>query len=297
MHGSGLVGRTDSTIWWAAGEELLDALKVLSHSDSSGFQTLADAILELDFAIAGVAAVDIERGVAFVSGKAVLMSGDSVFDGSTTGTWIEQRLPDANAFAVNAARSSVDHSTDLGAGVVRGGGFVFGEPELPDEPPASEPAAAEPTAARSTPSYRGDETIVVPAAVSIEATELLEDVPAEPEMTTESAAGVVVSVEFDDGRQVEVRSGLIVGRNPVGEALPAGFDSITVLDEFVSRRHWQLEVDGGECYVQDLGSAGGTIVEGGGETKTLEPDDRVELGPESRVLFADHWATVKVNQS
>lgn len=301
VAGTGLVGRTDTTVWWTSDERLLDALLALS---GSGFKGLADAILELDFEIGGVAAVDLKSGAGFVSGAALLVSGSVVADGSTTGTWIEQPLADPDNLAVNAFASTVDAVTDLRAGVVRGGGFVFGQPALSDAPSALAAIAAEPKprddledpaaeVGEDSEPFDAAETMVIPSQES----EVAGEEHSDSEASEEPRKPIMAIVEFDDGRHLELEVGLIVGRNPASGEIPIGFDSLTVLGEFVSRRHWQLDMRSMAAVLTDLGSASGTIVEVDGEKTRLGPADGIELGARSKVLFADHWATVKVKQA
>lgn len=310
VDGQGMVGRADAALWWTTNAALIPALSRLS---GGGFQDLANAILDLDFDIGGVVAIDMTSGVGFVSGAATLVSGDVVWDGSTTGTWIEQRLIDPANFAANATLDAVDEQTDLIAGVVRGGGFVYGQPALPHVGPAPvdeqapepasevEPVALVPdlAAQASTETEEGSDTVVADREVDASETLIIPSMPpsvvTEPEPAAQQPRQpIVAKVDFDDGREVEVRGGVIVGRNPEGGDVAIGFVAITVLGEFVSRRHWQLDLRNRTAELRDLGSASGTIVEADGATTRLGPNETIELGARSRVLFADHWATITV---
>ena len=308
-----MVGRNEFALWWTVDAALVPAL---SELNGGGFQVLAAAIVDLDFKIGGVAAIDLTNGAGFVSGSAVLVSGNVQWDGSTAGTWIEKRLHDTHNFAVNATIDSADEHTNLVAGVVRGGGFVLGNPELdtmvPTAAPIQEsvvaPGVDEAPAEQVAPEIEEQGIEAVPS--TNEATDTNEPMDAsetliipsmppsvviEPEPPTDAPPEpIIAKVEFDDGREVAVNGGLIVGRNPAGGDVPIGFTSVTVLGEFISRRHWQLDLRNRSAELRDLGSASGTIVEAGGATIRLGPNEMTELPARSRVLFADHWATVTV---
>ena len=68
-----MVGRNEFALWWTVDAALVPAL---SELNGGGFQVLAAAIVDLDFKIGGVAAIDLTSGVGFVSGSAVLVSGN-----------------------------------------------------------------------------------------------------------------------------------------------------------------------------------------------------------------------------
>jgi hypothetical protein len=83
------------------------------------------------------------------------------------------------------------------------------------------------------------------------------------------------------GRQFDVDAdGLLVGRSPSCDVI--------VEDREVSRRHCYFYPDGAFCYVKDLGSKNGTLVNSRAEKqRRLEDGDVVDVGP-SRFTFHVH---------
>ena len=82
-----------------------------------------------------------------------------------------------------------------------------------------------------------------------------------------------ISTGPDAGRRFTLEDGqtLQIGR---------GQDSHTQLtDPHTSRKHCQVEVDGGNFFVADIGSAGGTFVNGQRITRQqLQPGDVIRIG-------------------
>lgn len=306
VAGDGLVGRTNNVLWWTNDDRVIEQLTSL---DGTGFTALADVIVNHDFAIDALTAFDVATGVAFVCGHAQLSSGGVTLDGTTTATWIEQPVTDPANVAVNATTATVDHRTNFIDGIVPGGGFVVGSPTLPEvakelkvaeEPEVAEAPAATPTTQAAPTTQFPQPAAPVPVAPeSPPPAETLvfddpQEIAAEPTNVAPTGVPVVAAVEFDDGRNIDVHRGLIVGRNPEHGELPIGYTTATVLGEFISRRHWKLDLDPLNPVVQDLGSTSGTIVEFADAQHRLNPNESVPVQRTFRVIFADHWADVTV---
>lgn len=97
------------------------------------------------------------------------------------------------------------------------------------------------------------------------------------------AANVQLSVELEisergRSRRVEGSTPLVIGRSTEADVL--------VMDPEVSRRHAQLEADGGSVFITDLHSSNGTFLNGRQirESIELRPGDEIDIGT-ARVVF------------
>lgn len=79
-------------------------------------------------------------------------------------------------------------------------------------------------------------------------------------------------------RRVEGSTPLVIGRSTEADVL--------VMDPEVSRRHAQLEADGGSVFITDLHSSNGTFLNGRQirESIELRPGDEIDIGT-ARVVF------------
>jgi hypothetical protein len=93
-----------------------------------------------------------------------------------------------------------------------------------------------------------------------------------PDAATESPPVLVVTAPGVDGRTIEVRKPLVVGRSPQAD--------ITFEDAFASDRHARFDTAGGRLYVQDLGSTNGTTLNGErvNARTALEKGDTIRIG-------------------
>ncbi len=82
---------------------------------------------------------------------------------------------------------------------------------------------------------------------------------------------IVLSPDAERGRRIDIGHNMVVGR---GDRCDVHFD-----DPFISRTHAGLRLDGRSVFVQDLGSAGGTFVNGvpAQVERELRPGDIVSL--------------------
>ncbi len=168
---------------------------------------------------------------------------------------------------------------------------LIAEPQVePDQPPiqATEPARfdnksilettrpAEPSSGGMFPSTLPRETDAQP---------LLIPEPARQNPTQGRLA-------FDDGQITNIVVGAYVGRFPVKNGLPEGYEGVVVRSEHVSRTHWEVFTDSGIAYVRDLGSHNGTSLQGPDdqEAQSLQAHEPTELLPDSVIHFGDRWA-------
>jgi hypothetical protein len=100
-----------------------------------------------------------------------------------------------------------------------------------------------------------------------------------------------VQVEGEElaGRQIQIGpDGLLVGRSAACDVV---FDN-----RQISRRHCYLYLDGGRCYVKDLGSKNGLLVNGReAREERIDEGHVVDLGPSRLVVHADGGAAGAVD--
>jgi len=117
---------------------------------------------------------------------------------------------------------------------------------------------------------------------------------AEPDVAVEQrvrSAGPA-TLRVDDGQQIEVGSGVYVGRYPSKKGLPEGIGEVVVQGEDISRVHWALVAEmSGAFAVEDLGSTSGTKTVGpDGIEQPLNPGARRIIGSGTKIIFGDRWA-------
>ena len=103
-------------------------------------------------------------------------------------------------------------------------------------------------------------------------------------------------VVLDDGREIEVNSLVLLGRNPQPRAGEEDAQLIKVADETrtVSKSHLALGVDGNGMYVMDRGSTNGsTVTNQDGSSQPCLAGDLVAVHPGTVVSFGDHWLEVR----
>jgi hypothetical protein len=100
-----------------------------------------------------------------------------------------------------------------------------------------------------------------------------------PEPAAAGPARPVLIVKTKDRDRGEDTYDLSVGQTLVGRAPE---NDIILLEESVSRRHARLIVEGSECFLEDLGSANGSYVNGERlrpkQPRKLQDNDVVKLG-------------------
>ena len=122
IPGSGLLGRTSSALWWVDSD--IPLTDELVNFETAGFKNLAAHVLDSDFDAASFAVIDLTHKAVFSFGNVIVTTNDSTLDASTSSTWIERSLVSCEHVAINPGAGTADASTDLVAGVVRGGGLV-----------------------------------------------------------------------------------------------------------------------------------------------------------------------------
>lgn len=99
--------------------------------------------------------------------------------------------------------------------------------------------------------------------------------------SAEAAAPLLIELEVAErgrSRHVEASSPLVIGRSTAADVL--------VMDPEVSRRHAQLDVDGGTVFLTDLNSSNGTFLNGRkiGDSIEVRPGDTIDVGT-ARIVF------------
>ena len=104
------------------------------------------------------------------------------------------------------------------------------------------------------------------------------------------------SAVLDDGRQLDVRGLVLLGRNPQPSPGEETAELVKVLDDTrtVSKTHLSLEVQEGGLVVVDRGSTNGsTVTTPQGRTRRCTAWSPLEVPDGSVVSMGDHWLTVR----
>lgn len=107
---------------------------------------------------------------------------------------------------------------------------------------------------------------------------------------TSRAAKPQVRLVFDDGRELELRSAALIGRNPAGRAEEVVDQLVDVSDQgrSVSKTHLHLRVEASAVWVTDRNSTNGSAISTPDGTRTeLHPGQAVRAEPGSTVHFGD----------
>ena len=158
-----------------------------------------------------------------------------------------------------------------------------GLPEHTFQPPVAQRQAPRPT----------DQEVAAPAVTPA---------PAEqrPDRAAVQQPETVFVLTLDDGRTVTVTGPGLLGRRP---QVPAGerYDHLVAIDDpgrSLSRTHARFGIDGGGLWVEDRGSANGTVVVSADGTETRAfPGKRVTVPPDGRIQLGERTVTVQEWQS
>jgi pSer/pThr/pTyr-binding forkhead associated (FHA) protein len=137
-------------------------------------------------------------------------------------------------------------------------------------------APAEPTVAVSTPPNAVDEqTLMAPAAPETPATQTPEPAPLDPALSTPIAtpppAAAAERIAIAQLRPaVEGTDAIYVGEGTITVGRRAGNDIVITGDPYISGRHCDITCDASGCYLTDVGSTNGTMVNG----TRLEPHQK-----------------------
>lgn len=107
---------------------------------------------------------------------------------------------------------------------------------------------------------------------------------------TRRAAKPQVRLVFDDGRELELRSAALIGRNPASRAAEAVDQLIDVPDQgrSVSKTHLHLRVEDSGVWVTDRNSTNGSAISTPDGTRTqLRPGEAVRADAGSTIHFGD----------
>jgi hypothetical protein len=107
-------------------------------------------------------------------------------------------------------------------------------------------------------------------------------------------------LRFDDGREVNIGGGVLVGRRPASttwdgraRVLPVAYDDGRGA---VSRNHFEVVVDGGDILVRDRHSRNGTVLRRpDGTEHHLPGGEPAVLRDGDLILFADRWAMLLID--
>lgn len=133
--------------------------------------------------------------------------------------------------------------------------------------------------------FDADEDTLIPSSA------VLQDIQRQTNQGQERPSWVL---KFDDGSLLAVDRDLIVGRNPYKEKLPDGYVAFVVNSDHVSRRHWELTVDGPKAWIRDLGSVDGTRVStsSSGFSRSIPAEAKTPIESDSTISFGDRHARI-----
>lgn len=136
----------------------------------------------------------------------------------------------------------------------------------PVTPPRA-PSPPAPSAQAQAPLARAEETVVIERAPTYRETEM-----------------ILATLEFPDGRMLPITS----PRQVFGRADFERYVSADML-KYVSRRHFMISLEPGGFFIEDLGSANGTVVNGsdirGKGRVPLKTGDTIEVGGVIKLRF------------
>lgn len=172
----------------------------------------------------------------------------------------------------------------------RGGAAAKGPHEQttgpgPDAPPTTQPLSD--SMISSIPGFAPERSAVAPDEHD-QAAHPDDDV--EATRITRRAAGTAVRLRFDDGREVDLRSVALVGRNPAGRTREAVDQLIEVPDQgrSVSKTHLHLRAETAGVLVTDRNSTNGSAISTPDGTRTeLSPGEATRADAGTTVHFGD----------
>lgn len=207
----------------------------------------------------------------------------TVKDGTVTVT----DLGSTNGTQVNGSALSANQETPLGSGgSVRFGNatFTLEAPGAPAEativsaapPEATMALPAEGEALEAADQTLGDEPVAEEAVPDSSDSVDAATVPAPADAAAAAPVQAVLKPSTPDLPTIEVREGTTsIGRR-------AGNDVVIVGDPYVSGQHAEVTCDNSGCYVVDVGSTNGTVVNGtrltAGDKQLLLDGDEVTIG-------------------
>ena len=180
---------------------------------------------------------------------------------------------------------------DSAAAQVTGGSGVA-EPSSAGQSPAEQPVGA-----------RGGATVAAVADMGRPATAGADRHASTDPGTTASTAVTkqrdsqpLWSVVLDDGRHIDVRGLVVLGRKPEARPGEEAAELIKLADETrtVSKSHLSLDVGPRGLVVMDRGSTNGsTVTAPEGAAQRCTPWEPVQLAPGAVVSMGDHWLKVQ----
>ena len=264
-RGDGLVARTSDAVMYIADsppttDRLLASLDQTAGPATRG-PSIADRLASVAFSedpahisTFGVITSTAHQVRMILRGKIIaeVESSEGVrnWSGNRASSWVDEVLPDSlRRVAVTVAagtRFAAHPHTNLGAGVVPGGGFIVIHPGVSVEQAYTHKIA------RSTPIPEAEQPTQRAYSSS----------PRNPvDTSTLSFAGAVLTA--DDGAAYPLDRAYVIGRSPLGDnavrnatASPIAFRD----DQHVSRVHAYVSVDGGAVFVRDAATPGGTFI-------------------------------------
>ena len=106
------------------------------------------------------------------------------------------------------------------------------------------------------------------------------------------------TLQFGDGRQVDVIGQLMIGRDPAPPADAPPTDVVKVNDVTVSKTHLCVGVTGEDVWIEDLHSRNGvSIVASNGEVTIVDPGRRMVIDIGDQVVVGDSTSFIRTNRS
>jgi hypothetical protein len=319
VAGDGLVVRAGDVVMYIgdgslAADSLIGAVEAAAHTDHPG-GAVAERLAALAFGNAsaplapfGVVAPTKDGVVLLLRGNvtAKIDAPDGIREvaGSRALTWVDEVLPASTKAVEIGSRSglaAVQH-TDLGSGVVPGGGFVFRSSngdaksrsqagvrgEAQPRPEAGVRGEAQPppeTNARHSAMVTNPAYISRPPTAQTEPAPSTLQVPAVPHRPTPSETSTLAPVtgvlETDDDAIYPLDRPYVIGRDPLNEESVRNAQASPIVireDKHVSRVHAFVTIDSGSVYVRDADTPGGTFIAAPGA------DDWTQIGSKATEL-------------
>ena len=265
VRGTGLIARFGNVVMYVAdatvsARPLLAVAELAATAERPG-AALAERLAALVFGADAAEFAPFGLLAPVSGGLLVMLRGTVTADIGTDGssrtlsgvgvaTWVDEILPDSLLRVAVTAGGGSDPSecpeSDLRAGVVPGGGFVWlaaSASTLPRQQSASPPAAPATQLKGMAPTEHR-----LPSA------------PTAAE--TPSLSGVAGFLAAQDGAVYPLDRPYVIGRDPLRDDTVRAETAaaITVQDPYVSRVHAYVWIDGGSVFVRDAATPGGTFV-------------------------------------
>lgn len=296
-RGDGLIGRFGDVVMYV-GDESASVTRMLEAAESAAGSThpAAATAERLGALVFGADPLRAPFGLVAPAsdGLLLLLRGDltaefeaadgvRTLSGGRALTWVDEILPEsvhrvAVAGGTGPHPSGCPH-TDLRAGVVPGGGFVWCRVDADNQRRTDAAAAPSQQTHETTMEWSPADTASRPIA------------PAR----TAAPAAVARALESPDGGVYPLDRDYVIGRDPLRDAAVRDATASPIVvqnDQHTSRVHAYVSVRGNAVWIRDAATPGGTFIAApGAETWTRIGTAPTELEPGSRLRVGEQILT------